>query len=322
MSNQSTSRRSFIAAALSGTAALAGCNAQAENSNEKADSNSTNPSAAAEPQTTTENTFSQEEFEESLKALVYDLNEDLSQEGFNSNDQIVELLGEEGDNVQRQEGKYNLYIGLDSDSLLNGSGLVVGDQDFYTAANVGAMHEIFEDGKRQLDETNSIINKRLNKFSEENEFPEDYQIGISVEFEGERNSSTGFGFEYGEETVEEATEEFLEEVKAADQKDDGHRVRYKPVNYENLALLEDGESLTFHIDDGETSEEHTLEYRGGEAVFIDGEMYAPREGDGMLKTQVLGEGIRVNQFNPLYLQERGEIPEAVELKFEDASPNY
>lgn len=329
MSNQpTTSRRSFIATVLSGTtAALAGCNTsgnetQTSTSENEEKVDETTKKDKQENNPSKEETFSKEEFEESLKALTYDLNEELAHEGFDPRLQRAELTGEEGDNTNlTDEGEYRLNINLDTDSLLHGSGLLVGDQDLYTAAEVGAMYEIFEDGQRQLDETTNIIDKRLEEFSENTEMPDDYELGIHIDFEGARGSSTHFGFEYGEKTVDEATEEYLAEVKANDEKGDGHRVGLHPNQYENLALLEEGDSLTFHIDDGETSEEHTIEYDGGNEVLVNGDEYTPRE-DGMIRTQVLGEEIRVNQFNPLYLQERGEIPEAVEIEFENSSPNY
>lgn len=333
MSNkQKTSRRGFITAALSGTAALAGCNTkgttqaqttQTEEETAKLTTKEKQPTASEKETASQKDEFSEEELEEALKALTYDLSEDLAHEGFDPESQRAELIGEDGDNAKlTDDGEYRIHISLDTDSLLHGSGLLVGDQDLYTAARVGAMYDIFEDGQRQLNETTAIVSQRLEEFSENIEMPEDYELGIHVNFEGARGSSTSFGFEYGEETVEEATEEFLAETKADDQKGDGHRVGYHPMKYDNLTLLEEGDSLTFHIDNGETSEEHTIEYDGGNQILVNGDEYTPREEDGMIRTQVLGEEIRVNQFNPLYLQESGELPEAVELEFEHASPNY
>lgn len=247
-----------MAAALSGTTALAGCNTQSstqvqnpekeENAEPTATGQETGRTQTSDSE---EENFSKDVFEQSLKALAYDLDEDLSYEGFESDSQKVELIGEEGDNLERDEGEYDLIVRLDSDSLLHGSGLVVGNQDFYTAARVGAVYDIFEDGKDQLNETTSIISERFEEFSNETEVPEDYNIGVRVNFEGARGSSIDFRFKYGRETVEEATEEFLDEVKTDDEEGE-HSVAYHPGEYEDLALLEEGDSLTFHITDGET----------------------------------------------------------------------
>lgn len=327
MSNEmNTTRRGLIkTGGTLGLAALAGCSTQGQDSNEENEGSSANTTNQDNADQELEQTDvdSQKEVERSLKALAYALDEDLSQEGFESDYQVVRLTGEEGDNPEiTDDGEYRLDINLDTGSLLHGSGILAGDQDLYTAAEVGAMHKIFEYGEEQLEETKSLIEKRLNEFSEHSDMPEDYSLDINVEFSGARDSHISFEYEHGEETLEEATTQFLAEMKADDQRGDGHSVGYDPGEYENLKLLEAGRQLTFHIDNGDESVEHTIEYDGGGDVLINGDEYAPREEDGMLRTQVLDEEIRVNQFNTLHSQEIGDSPEAVELEFEYANVSY
>ncbi len=311
MSNQQkTSRRGFIAAALSGTAVLAGCNspedqAQAQNSDEGKTTESTaTESDITEPEQKTKEPLD-EEFVESLKATAFDIQDRLSRTHESPHgEEMVELAGD--------DDYLTLIVNEDLGTLIEGSTMEYNNADLYIASEFGLADEVLYDARPELSETAEIIDSELESLQKEVDVPESYDVRVQIDIEGRHDTSVGPNWAYGQSTAESELEELYRD---AEESREGESFNSLTGGDQDILAISSGESTTVNVD----GIEHTIEYvetieegtREQSGVFrINGEL---EEIGNFENLSIGGEEYRP-ETNPVYLQDREEVRDGVVIR--------
>lgn len=298
MSNNNTnemSRRGLLKTAGAGVAStgLAGC-ASILDSN---DENNGEESEETPTQTTTPEKETEEDIDQALKAMAYNLHDDLYTRGFDPGSYKLVDVRETG----RDDADYRVRVDVDLDSIFSTAGMNVNGQDLHTATQLDMVDDIFQDVSPQLNELTGMIEENFEHLYSEvdSEVPVDLDIAIS----GARGSSYRFTTDMQEEELENRLRRFTKQPRGIGASS------FKPMNYEDLTLMEEGETRSI----GREDEAHTLEYIGDGRFRINGDPQE-REERSMVGS-FDGNRVYVSDIDPIYLQEEEEFDGAVELQF-------
>lgn len=307
-------RRGFLkSVGAAGTAALAGCagvdyQKPAETTTEDHTTEST------EAPTTEENKeLSNEEIKSLLEETAYELHDELYMRGFEGDSfKMVDVSTSLGDDTE-----YNLRVGIDIESLFHMSGEKGRRPDLHTASELDLGYEVMDDISTELYELTGMINDNLDSFYEEAGSPEEVPLDVNINIAGDRGSSYHFDINTAEEHLDPTMTKFIKAPNTTG----GHG--YKPGEYENLKLLGEEEVMSIKVEDveGEHDAEHTIEYIEDGVFELNGTVQEREEGEKLGRFS--GEDVYVHDIDPIYLQEeREDIEGAVELQFDEGSPNY
>lgn len=305
MNNNNLGRREFGAAtltALLGGAAGCGSNTNSETRNQE------NSTETESPETTKETPETKEDVDQALKAMAYNLHDDLYTRGFDSGSYKLVDVRE----TNRDESDYRVRVDVDLDSIFHTAGMNVRGQDLHTARKLDMADDIFQDVSSQLNELTDMVDENFEHFYSEveNEVPVDLDIAI----DGARSSSYVFTTNMQEEELEDRLRRFTKQPEGI-----GYHSS-SPMKYEDLALMEEGESRIIATEAGNV--EHTLEYIRDDVFRVNGKLHKRNESDMLGSFD--GNRVYVSDIDPIYLQEeKEEFDGAVELYFSgEMEPEY
>lgn len=311
-------RRNFLKTAVTaGAAALAGCpggtdqgtagTSTEEHTTESAETHTTESGKTDTAVEEADEELSDEEMKSLLEEKAYELHDDLYMNGYEgSSFKMVDA-----DEAPVDDAEYRLSVGVDIESLFHKSGEKGRKPDLHTATELGLEGEVMEDVSSQLYELTGFINDRLDSFYEEAGSPEEVPINVDINISGSRGSDYILDLNTSEGNLDPTLTRFINDPSTTGIHG------FKPMEYENLKLMEEGEVMTLDL-----VSEHTIEYLDDGVFKINGQELEERD-DREKLGRFDGEDVYVNDVDPIYLQEeRDDIEGAVELSFESLEPEY
>lgn len=314
---RNSTRRSFLQ--LTGTTALASITALSGSSKDKDSKNSVKPLSdlqqhqewdgeKADNNNDRKSSSAAENFEKALKASAFNLYDDLSMRGFNAGTtQLVDVK-------TQSEGheNYAIEVNVDLNSIFHTEGMAARDQDLHKAQELGLVDEMMSDVEGQLNELAGMVQDNLEDFYSEVGMNDTTRVNVEVDIRGADNSSYEFIVNTLKEDVSSATEDFIKNPY------ENSIHGFSPGEYEGLKMMDDGSELTLTGGEGD---KHTIEYLQEGVFKINGGPLQQR-GEGELLGRFGSRSVRVQDIDPIYIQERDRANGSVELEIEGREEGY